>query len=166
MSGAALPALLACGVFIAGMLHAALTDLRCRRIRNWLVAALAVAWAPLAVLAGLSGGHMAASVLAAALVFAGGFGCFWAGWLGGGDVKLATAAVLWLGAGQAVPFLVLTALLGGALSLLMLTAGRFMPLVYGGCAGSAETPREVPYGVALALAGIGLLNGSPWSAAL
>jgi prepilin peptidase CpaA len=165
MSAAALPEMLACGVFAGGMLHAAFTDVRCRRIRNWLVAALAVAWAPLAIAAGLSVGQIGCSLLAAALVFAGGFGCFCAGWLGGGDVKLATVAVLWLGAGQALPFLVLTALIGGALSLLLLALQRLSPLVAGGRAGASAIPQEVPYGLALAMAGIGLLNGSPWIAA-
>ena len=165
MSAAAFPAMLACGVFAAAMLHAALTDLRCRRIRNWVVAALAVAWAPLAIAAGLSLGQMGWSLLAAAMVFAGGFGCFCAGWLGGGDVKLASVAALWLGAGQALPFLVLTALLGAVLSLLLLALQRLGPLASGGRVGDAAIPREVPYGLALALAAIGLLNDSPWIAA-
>jgi prepilin peptidase CpaA len=166
MSAAALPASLACGLFAAGMLHAALTDLRSRRIRNWLVVALAIAWAPLAIAAGLSVGQMGWALLAAALVFAGGFGCFCAGWLGGGDVKLATVAVLWLGAAQAVPFLVLTALLGAVLSLPLLALQRLGSLAAGGGGEAATIPREVPYGLALAMAGIGLLNGSPWIAAL
>jgi prepilin peptidase CpaA len=166
MNVAAFPATLACGVFAAAMLHAALTDLRSRRIRNWLVAALAVAWVPLAIAAGLSPGQMGWSLLAAAVVFAGGFGCFCAGWLGGGDVKLASATVLWLGAGQALPFLVLTALLGAVLSLLLLALRRLGPFAVGGRVEAAAIPREVPYGLALALAGIGLLNDSPWIAAL
>src|SRR5690606_29414132 len=116
MSAATIPALLACGLFGAGMLHAAVTDLRHRRIRNWLVAALAAAWAPMAIVVGVPGDQMVASALAAALVFFAGFGCFSAGWLGGGDVKLAAVAVLWLGAGQAITFLLLAAVLGAGLA--------------------------------------------------
>jgi prepilin peptidase CpaA len=159
-------ALVACGIFAAGMIYATVTDLRHRRIRNWLVTALAICWAPMAIAAGLTVGQMAGSMLASVLVFAAGLGIFSAGWLGGGDVKLAAVAVLWLGAGQAVSFLFLTALLGAALSLVVLAARWLRPFAADGRTGAEASAREVPYGPALALAAIGLLNGSPWSAAL
>lgn len=164
MSVSATPALLACGIFGAGMLHAAVTDLRHRRIRNWLVAALAVSWAPMALVVRVPVDQMASSVLAAALVFAVGFGFFAAGWLGGGDVKLAAVAVLWLGAGQAVAFLLLSAVLGAGLAWPLLLVGRKRRHASGSCA--SASPGEVPYGPALALAGIALLQGSPWAAAV
>ena len=64
------------------------------------------------------------AVLAAALVFGACFGCFAAGWMGGGDAKLATVCVLWLGADQALAYLLLASLLGGgALTLALMLAG-------------------------------------------
>lgn len=165
MSAAAIPALLACGLFVGGMLHAAATDLRHGLIRNWLVAALAAAWAPMALAVGIPGALMAAALIAAALVFTAGFGCFAAGWLGGGDVKLAAVAVLWLGAGQAAAFLLLAAVLGAGLTWPLLMAGR-MRLRRAEGENASATPRQVPYGPALALAGLALLQGSPWAAAI
>ena len=83
------------------MLQAIVSDLRDRRIRNWLVAALAAVYWPLSLAAGIPATEIVASAAAAALVFAGGFGFFAAGWVGGGDVKLAAVAALWLGAALA-----------------------------------------------------------------
>lgn len=153
---------LACLAFSAAMLHATATDLRHRRIRNWLVSALAVAWAPMALAASVPATEMAAALGAAALVFIAGVGCFSAGWLGGGDVKLAAAAVLWLGAGQALDFLLVASVLGGALAAVTLVTGR-----RGGAGEQSARPRRpVPYGPALAGAGLALLQGSPLAAAL
>lgn len=157
-------ALIACSLFGAAMLHAVVTDLRHRRIRNWLVASLAALWPALAVSAGLPAGQMAAALAAAGLVFVAGFGCFAAGWLGGGDVKLASVAVLWLGAGQAPAFLLLTALLGAVLATAVLLTERLKTPP--DPAQSGRRGREVPYAPALGLAGLALLNGSPWVAAL
>lgn len=157
-------ALTACILFCTGMVHATVTDLQCRRIRNWLMAALALAWAPLSLAAGVPLTEMAAAFGMAALVFAGGFACFAAGWLGGGDVKLASVAVLWLGAHQAAAFVLLASVLGAVLATLLLAArGRagFRRPVPG-----ATPTRGVPYGPALAAAGLILLRGSPLAAPL
>ena len=48
------------------------------------------------------------------------------GWLGGGDVKLLSAATLWAGAPQTLGLLVVTGILGGALALILFSPfGRF-----------------------------------------
>ena len=182
MIAPATASLVGCGIFVAAMLHAAVTDLRHRRIRNWLVASLATCWAPMALAAGVPGIEMAAAAGAALLVFTAGFGCFAAGWLGGGDVKLAAAAVLWLGAGQALAFVLLTSVLGAALTgLFLLTrlvgALARQPRWVGEESGQAALPsstpeakaavdRQVPYGPALAGAGLALLQGSPFAVAI
>lgn len=156
-------ALLACALFAAAMLHVVVTDLRHRRIRNWLVAALAAAWAPLALAAGMPAAEMALALAAAALVFAAGFGCFAAGWLGGGDVKLSAVAALWLGAPQTPGFLLLASLAGAALAVAWLAMAR---LRRAGAASPRADRRLVPYGPALAAAAIASLHGSPWAAVL
>lgn len=156
MSSGPVVVALAAGLFCSAMLHVIVTDLRERRISNRTVAALGVLWIPVALAAGMPAGDMAGAAGAAALVFAAGLACFAAGWVGGGDVKLAAAAVLWLGPGQAVPFLLLASLIGGVIALGAVAAAWR--------AGSVARP--VPYGPALALAGLALLSGSPWAAAL
>lgn len=167
MNTPAAAGLLACAVFGAGMLHAIVTDLRHRRIRNWLVAALAACWAPMALAAAIPASEMATAAAAAMLVLAAGFACFSAGWLGGGDVKLAAVAVLWLGAGQALAFLLLTSVLGGALAGLLLLARRAGGARRRSSARTITAPlRAVPYGPALAAAALALLHGSPWAAVL
>ena len=178
MSAPAAVGVIACAVFGAAMLHAIVTDMRHRRIRNWLVAGLAVAWTPMALAAGIPAAEMATAVAAAVLVFVAGVACFAAGWLGGGDVKLAAVAVLWLGAGQALAFVLLTSVLGAVLTGLFLLARRRRGPRDRPPAGAApadapradapraDAPRPVPYGPALAVAGIALLHGSPWAAVL
>ncbi len=154
----------ACILFVAAMLHVIVTDLRSRRIRNWLVAALAAAYLPLAFAAGLPAAVVVTGLGAALLVFAAGFACFAAGWIGGGDAKLAPVCVLWLGPDQALPFLALTSLFGGVMALALI-AGWAMHRSRAPAAGAdaKALPRPaLPYGPALAIAGLILLGNSPW----
>ncbi|MGL1715175.1 prepilin peptidase, partial [Vibrio parahaemolyticus] len=67
------------------------------------------------------------------------------GWLGGGDVKLISAASFFLGVESLVPFIVYTAIAGGGLSLIVLLrllisriAGFWGPGVDGAEAGAVE----------------------------
>ena len=168
MTLASLASVLACLLFAGAMLHVAVTDLRTRRIRNWLVAALAAGYLPLALAAGLPAAVMATALGGALLVFAAGFGCFAAGWIGGGDAKLAPVCVLWLGPDQALAFLALTSIIGGlmALALVATRALRRNRAVAGGSDAPAGAAPDLPYGPALAIAGLSLLGGSPWAGGL
>lgn len=159
---------LACMLFIGAMLHVFATDMRHRRIRNWLVASLAASYLPLALAAGLPGAQIAASIGAALVVFAAGFGCFAAGWIGGGDAKLAPVCVLWLGANQTLSYIVLTSLFGAALALALLVTGAVRRRHAGAATLEAGPPERLalPYGLALSLAGLVLLRNSPWIEAL
>lgn len=93
-------------------------DIASRRIPNALCALLAA----VAVATRLTEGLAAASLLFAVL-----FALFLRGVLGGGDVKLATAAALGLPPPAVWDFVVATAVAGGVLSLLYL-AGPHLPL--------------------------------------
>ena len=73
---------------------------------------------------------------------------FYAGVMGGGDVKLAAALALWFSPGSTIKFLVLTSLAGGVLTLAVLAWHR---------ARRREGRPEVPYGVAIAFGGLAIL---------
>jgi prepilin peptidase CpaA len=155
---------LACILFICAMLHVVATDLMHRRIRNWLVAAMAALYPPLALAAGLPAAEIAMGSVAALLVFVAGFGCFAAGWIGGGDAKLAPVCVLWLGAEQALPFLALTSLFGGILALALVVTGALRRA--DGAHAAEESRSGLPYGPAIAIAALTLLPHAPWTDAL
>jgi prepilin peptidase CpaA len=154
--------------FTAVMAVAAFEDFRRLTIPNLLPLLLCAAW-PLYVAATPTQGgalHGALAALGCALaVFLGGAVLFARGWLGGGDVKLLSAATLWAGAPQTPALLVLTGILGGVLALVLLSpiGGLIAPASRprsgwpGGPGGPAEAPTSsipVPYGVAIAAAGL------------
>jgi prepilin peptidase CpaA len=127
---------------------AAATDAVSRRIPNALTLALALVGLARIGLALASGdpllplvGDLAAAVAVFALAAVG----FHFRLLGGGDVKLLAAGALWLGAAALVPYLTATVLAGGLLALLFVGWHLAMP-------GRARP--TLPYGIAIALAGI------------
>jgi prepilin peptidase CpaA len=129
---------------------AAVVDVRTFTISNRLnltVALLApVYWASVAL---SPWPDMAVQVAAAATVFLL-FACaFYAGMMGGGDVKLAAALALWFSPLATVKFLVLTSLAGGVLTLALLVWHR---------ARKREGRPEIPYGVAIAFGGLAILT--------
>jgi prepilin peptidase CpaA len=95
---------------------ATFTDLRNRRIPNWLV--LPFLAAGIGVSAWLHGWHgigQSFGGLLLALVIFGTF--FWMGGMGAGDVKLCAAIGAWIGPGQLVVALVMTGIVGGIMVL-------------------------------------------------
>lgn len=79
-------------------------------------------------------------------------------WIGGGDVKLWTAVMLWAGPHLALPVVIITTLAGGILGILGWLAAwrlRRAPQTFGrSFLRLISADRGVPYGVALALAGL------------
>lgn len=156
--------------FVACMVGAGLMDLVTMKIRNTLVLALAAAYPVFAAAAGLDLATVGTSVAAALGVFAGMVVLFQLGWIGGGDAKLAVAAVLWLGAGQAPAFVTYSALFGGLFSLLLLQF-RLIPLARV-CRPPPWMARlhsrgsGVPYAVPMAAAALTVLPHTAWMAAL
>jgi prepilin peptidase CpaA len=76
-------------------------------------------------------------------------GAFYAGMMGGGDVKLAAALALWFSPVSTIKFLVLTSLAGGVLTLGVLAWHRSL---------KREGRPEIPYGVAIAFGGLAILT--------
>jgi prepilin peptidase CpaA len=88
--------------------------------------------------------HLAAAVGVFVLLA----GAFYAGMMGGGDVKLAAALALWFSPQSTIRFLVIMSLAGGVLTMALLVWHR---------AKRREGRPEIPYGVAIAFGGLAIL---------
>ncbi len=145
-------------LFPAAMALAASSDLLTMRISNKLVLFLVACFFVVAIAINLPLQQFAMHVACALVVLAAGFALFAVRVIGGGDAKLAAATTLWLGFGLTVPYLVYAALLGGVLTLAILALRR-MPLTpflarYRWLERLHDRKSGVPYGIALALAGL------------
>ena len=136
-----LPMLLA-----ALLLSAGIEDARTRLIANWKSIAIALGapvwWAAIGV---DPWPGMAMQVGVAIIVFALFCVAFHFGQMGGGDVKLIGALALWLPLSPLMLMLLVMSIAGGAITLLVLVEARIR---------RSSAPIEVPYGVAIALAGL------------
>ncbi len=125
-------------------------DVRARLIPNWLNLAIALTaipfwwlsgyalWPDIAIQIGLAAGTF--------LFFA---TLFRFGMMGGGDVKLLAALALWLPLASIVKLLAIMSIAGGVLALAMLVRKW---------RSNTEEKTEVPYGVAIAFAGMWLIG--------
>lgn len=156
------------------VLIATATDLRWRRIPNWLVFPFLIGG--FAVSGWLHGGHglaQSAEGMALGLFIFGFF--FWVGGMGAGDVKLCAAIGAWIGPDQMLIALIFIALAGGVMALGWALVGGFAGelfqetgnLVLGkgkrqavGAADASSTPdkpvrgvlkRKMPYAPAIAI---------------
>jgi prepilin peptidase CpaA len=157
-------------IFPGAMALAAVSDLYSMRIPNRLTLALGGGFFVVAPLIGLGWGdlgiHIALALLALALALV----PFCFGWIGGGDVKLFAATCLWLGPNTITAYSVYVGLLGGALTLLLLLwRSRRLPAMLSARDWLARlhNPKEgVPYGIALAAAGLSVYPSTPFFAAI
>lgn len=132
------------------LVSAGIEDARIREIANWKNAVIAL-MAPLWwVSIGLAPWpDMAAQFGLAVLVLALFCVAFHFGQMGGGDVKLIAALALWFPVTPLLQLLIVMSLVGGALTIVMLIEHRFRK--------NSGTP-EIPYGVAIAIAGLLVLR--------
>jgi len=153
----------------AVMIQAGIGDLRTMRIPNRLVLLLLAGYLAAIPLVPLSLPNVAWSVAAAAAVFVLGFVGFSLGWMGGGDVKLLTAATLWLGAGNLAPFIFYTSIFGAVLTIIILLFRSVsLPTAWQKSEWIARLHQRdagVPYGVAIAAAASLVYLRTPWVAA-
>lgn len=130
----------------AGLIVAAITDLKSREISNWLNLSIAVAAPVFWFASGLDPWPDMAIRLAQALVVFGLFAALFAiGAMGGGDVKLIAAIALWLHWLSLIQLLVVMSIAGGVLTLSMLVHQKIK---------KNSGQLEVPYGVAISFAGL------------
>lgn len=157
-------------IFPLMMVMAALSDLTTMRISNRLVLILTGGFFIAALLANLTLQDFAWHLGTGVAVLVVTFSFFAMGWIGGGDAKFAAATALWLGIPATLPYMVYGGILGGALTLMLLAARRFplpQPLASVGWIDRLHDQRTgIPYGIALASAGLLTFSGTPIFAAL
>ncbi|WP_200940859.1 prepilin peptidase [Devosia sp. Leaf420] len=149
---------LALFLFPAFMAFAASSDLLTMKISNRLVIALTATFFVVAIAVNLPLEQIGMHLLCASVVLLCAFVMFAFGWIGGGDAKLAAATTLWLGFGITLPYLLLAGMLGGTLTLLILSlrALPLNPLIarWEWIARLHDKKSGVPYGIAMAVAAI------------
>jgi prepilin peptidase CpaA len=132
------------------LLVASWGDLKARTIPNGLNLAIALLAIPFWWANGLAlWPDVALQIGVALLVFAIFAGAFAIGAMGGGDVKLIGALALWLPWQAVLVLLMIMSLAGGALTIAMMVRKRLA---------RSEAVLEIPYGVAIAFAGLWLIS--------
>ena len=147
------------------MAYSAASDLLTMRLPNKLTLCIFFCFLAMAVALrmplDLLGAHLSCGFAMLLL----GFFMFSRGWIGGGDAKLLAAISAWLGWSVLLEFLLITAMLGGAMSVFVLMWRRFpLPLILmrADWIVRLHQPQEgVPYGVPLALAALHVFPHSP-----
>jgi prepilin peptidase CpaA len=109
-------ALIAQTLFPFLLVAAGVGDLLTYKIPNWLTAAMAFAFFPMALATGLPMESILWQCAAAGVLLLIGFALFAAGLWGGGDAKLLAAAALWFSWPALAHFVIYTALAGGVLA--------------------------------------------------
>jgi len=163
------------------LLLAAITDLRERRIPNWLTGGVAAVYPVYLLLSPSPVAWLGALALTLLL----GLALFARELIGGGDVKLIAAVTLWAGLDHFAVFALVTTLTGGLLGLAALWYQRWSPLIQAHLAGfglaaaggrgetappaagepstseparpTASAPATLPYGIAVAAGGVAVV---------
>jgi prepilin peptidase CpaA len=140
------------------MAYAASSDILTMKIPNKLSILLVLSFVAFALAVGAPlqtiTWHIACGLLVLLVTFA----MFSFGWMGGGDAKLAAATAVWMGWSSVLDYTLISALLGGALTLTLLLARnwplppRLMSQAW--LARLHDKKTGIPYGVALAAAGL------------
>lgn len=144
---------IASAIAAVALILAAVGDAESRHIPNRYP--LAVALGGLVFLLFMPGSGIVESLLLAAAVFVAGLFAFARGWLGGGDVKLLSGTILWVGLAYLPLFLVIMALATVAIAVAMLFRSAYLAR-----ARLAEGPPQdqlkapLPLGIAIGVAGI------------
>ena len=151
--------------FPAAMAVAGSMDLLTMTIPNRLCLALAVGYFLFAAIVGVPFYGVLFNVSCGIAVLLVMFGLFAMGWIGGGDAKLAAATALWLGWGSLLDYSLSAAIYGGALTVMLILARKVeLPVWMSNQSWIARlhSPKTgVPYGIALAAAGIMIYPQTP-----
>lgn len=152
-------------LFPALMAFAASSDLLTMTISNRISIVLVVGFLALAFAVGLPLEEIAFSLSCGLAVLMITFSLFCVGWIGGGDAKLAAATAVWLGWGQVLDYGLVASAFGGVLTLVLIQIRRWpMPeflLKQTWFARLYDTKSGIPYGIALAAAGLVIYPHTP-----
>ena len=154
--------------FTAGLLFAAVNDIRTMTIPKWLSLAYVFTFPLVALTLGLPlsafAWHYTAGLIALAVCFA----LFSVGVFGGGDAKLIPAVMIWVGPGAVIPYIFGIALAGGLLALVFILSRRLVPasVVPGFLQRSVVEGPGIPYAVAIAFGALWAAPASPVLSAL
>ncbi len=153
-------------IFPMAMFYSAASDLLTMTISNKVSIVLVVFFVVLSLAIGMEFQTILWHWSLAAIVLLTGFGFFAAGWVGGGDVKLAAASSLWLGWEFTLPYLVFAGFMGGIFTFfLILVRRRLLPLSlskYEWISRLHNKDEGVPYGIALGPAAAFIYLQTPW----
>jgi len=153
-------------IFPLAMFFSAASDLLTMTISNKVSLVLIGGFVILSYAIGMDLEAFAWSWAIAGIVLVCGFGFFAAGWMGGGDVKLAAATSLWLGWEYTLPYLAFAAVLGGLLTILIVIArSKELPLSLYNVKWVTRLHAKnegVPYGIALGPAAVFIYMETPW----
>lgn len=144
--------------FPAIMAFAGFSDMFTMTIPNRVSILLVAGFIALAILSGMPlksiGLHVAAGMLVLVITF----GLFAAGWIGGGDAKLAAATAMWCGTAVLMDYLLLACIFGGVLTIALLVMRSSVPQYVTSrieWLSRLHQPKcGIPYGIALAAAGL------------
>ncbi len=157
-------------VFPAAMIFSALMDLFTMTIPNRVSIALVLAFFGAAFVSAMPlqsvWGHLGCGLLALVITMV----MFAQGWLGGGDAKLLSATVLWIGPDDLVTYLIAVTLLGGVLAIAILAyRTMIMPswlIRQDWALRLHQQGSGIPYGIALAGAGLWVYPATHWFSAI
>jgi len=151
-------ALIFLSAFPAALLIAAINDLMEFKIPNWASGVMFLSYFAASALLGAPISQLLEGVFLALAVLAVGFTLFATKIIGAGDAKLLAAAAPWIGLSALLSF-VLNVAIAGAFFAIVLMLFRQVPLlpVYARAPWLIrlhERPRDIPYGVAIAIGGM------------
>ena len=160
------PLLVLTAIFPLLVIVAALKDLTTFTIPNWISLALVAAFYPAALALGAPLSVIGICTLVGVAALLVGMVMFALNWIGGGDAKVLAASALWVGWPAVLPFVLATAVAGGALALLLMQMRSTLlkPWFERGPAWVTRLATEggdAPYGVAIC---VGALFALPQSA--
>jgi prepilin peptidase CpaA len=157
-------------VFPLAMAFAAATDFLTYTIPNKISLVLVLAFVAIVPFADLTWPQVGMHVVTGFAVLCVGFALFSAALLGGGDAKLLAAAALWIGHENLLAYVTMVAVCGGVLGIVLI-AYRRLPLPQwlrdrDWAQRLHQSGGGMPYGIALAAAGLWIYPSTPWFAGL
>ena len=156
--------------FPVAMAFAAANDLFTMKIPNRISLALIGGFVAIALMTRMPLETLGLHVVIALAVLIATFTLFWLNMLGGGDAKLMAAGALWMGLDHIIEFVAYVTIFGGILAVAMLAYRNFLPAnalpLPAWARRLHRTGEGIPYGIAIAAAGLMLFPATAFFRAL